>query len=441
MKVDFKKLTATTVSVAVLASLSGCALFDKDDEAVLKAADDFATAIVKVKTGDIYELIADPSFEESELETLVDTDAYGDDYAAICSAIAGTLSYEIDEESVESSKKNGNGKVDITFSIVDYAAAYDDVTADGGDLDAFLDALSDGDTQEIDVTVEFVKDGDNWLVDDEDGEIFDDVYAFYLDALDYSFGPAISTDLIDEIEWYYSDNGVYTDPYQIELDIIPTAEGQEIEWQFTYEYYLDGQLIYTSDECTDSGYWIESYYGPNYDSAAQLTNDSTLVPGDYRCIVYDLNGNVLADSTCSVVEGSTSTVVDVPVAGGDMAEIWADGIDDYWYSYSDGTGYAIESGEYGTDETTMEYTCQVNDEANLAYFPVYYEVYYSATGNADDAEFVYSATITPSEYSNGYFYEFQYTQNGGLDAGTYYILGATDENGTEMLFNVTAEVS
>ena len=38
MKVDFKKLTASALSVAVLASLSGCAMFDKDDEAVLKVA-------------------------------------------------------------------------------------------------------------------------------------------------------------------------------------------------------------------------------------------------------------------------------------------------------------------------------------------------------------------------------------------------------------------
>ena len=441
MKVDFKKLTATTVSVAVLASLSGCALFDKDDEAVLKAADDFATAIVKVKTGDIYELIADPSFEESELETLVDTDAYGDDYAAICSAIAGTLSYEIDEESVESSKKNGNGKVDITFSIVDYAAAYDDVTADGGDLDAFLDALSDGDTQEIDVTVEFVKDGDNWLVDDEDGEIFDDVYAFYLDALDYSFGPAISTDLIDEIEWYYSDNGVYTDPYQIELDIIPTAEGQEIEWQFTYEYYLDGQLIYTSDECTDQGYWIESYYGTGYDAAAQLDDNGYLIAGNYECIVYDLAGNVLADDTCTVVNSGAGTTVVPQGDPGDIDVIWSDGIDDYWYSYSDGSGYAMGTGDYTTDETTIEYTCQVYDEANLAYFPVYYEVYYSASGDINDAEFVYSATITPSEYTNGYFYEFQYVENGGLDEGSYFFVGAPDETGSVILFNVEATVS
>lgn len=447
MKVDFKKLTATTLSVAVLASLSGCAMFDKDDDAVLAVAEDYAEAIVKCKAGDIVDLMFEPNEDVISEDILTeyfnhDPETWGEDYDAICAAIESSLSYTIDEESVTSSKKDGKGSVDITFSVVDYAAAYDSVVEEGGDLDAYLAALSDADAQEIEVTVDFVKDGDNWLVDDEKGKNLEKVYAFYEDALEYSFAAAISTDLIDYTEWYYSNNSVYTDPTTIELDIIPTTEGQEIEWAFTYEYYLDGQLIFTSDECTDQGYWIESYYGASYDSQAQTTAEGYLVPGEYRCVVYDLAGNVLADSTCTVEAGGA--VTDVPVAvdpSGDMAEIWEAGIDDYWYSYSDGTGYAMESGDYDTSETTMEYTCQVIDDDNLAFFPVYYEVYYSATGNSDDAEFVYSATITPAEYSNGYFYEFQYTQNGGLDAGTYYFLGATDESGDQMLFSVEGEVS
>jgi hypothetical protein len=59
----------------------------------------------------------------------------------------------------------------------------------------------------------------------------------------------------------------------------------------------------------------------------------------------------------------------------------------------------------------------------------------------DDAECVYTGTITPSEYTNGYFYEFQYVENGGLDAGTYWLLGASDPNGSSVFFNVEATVS
>lgn len=427
MKVDFKKMTACTLSVAVLASLSGCAMFDKDDEGVLSAAEDYCEAVVKLKAADLVELTADADFSEEELNEYFnhDADLYGEDYDAICSAIEGTLAYEIDEESVSSSKKDGEGSVDVTFTLADYQATFEQVSADGGDLDAFIDAIANGDTQEISVSLDLVLDDDAWLVDDASGDKLQDIYAFYMDAFDYSFAASISTDLIDYVEWYYSDDGVYTNVSTIELDIIPTAEGQEIEWAFTYEYYLDGALIFTSDECTDQGYWIESYYGPSYDAAAAVDENGYLIPGNYECIVYDLAGNVLADSTCTVeTSGASSTVVPT-VSGGD-AETWINGVDQYWYSYSDGTGYAMGEGTYTTDETTMEFTCQVNDEANLAYFPVYYEVYYSASGDIDDAELVYSATITPSEYSNGYFYEFQYVDNAGFDEGSYFFLGATD---------------
>ena len=124
-----------------------------------------------------------------------------------------------------------------------------------------------------------------------------------------------------------------------------------------------------------------------------------------------------------------------------MADIWANGINDYWYTYADGNGSAMGEGEYSTSESVIEYTCEVLDSANLAFYPVYYEVYYSASGSMSDAECVYTGTITPSQYTNGYFYEFQYVDNAGLDAGTYWLIGASDEAGTTMFFNVEATVS
>ncbi|MCR5593689.1 MAG: hypothetical protein K6F79_08105 [Saccharofermentans sp.] len=442
MKVYLRKLTASALSVAMIASLSGCAMLDKADDAVLDAADDYASAVTKFKASDILELVNEPSDDFSEgLEGFMDhsTDSYGADYDAICAAIEGTFSYEIDEESVESSKKNGTGSVDITFSYVDYQAVYDSVVAEGGDVDAFVDALGSGDKKEVTQTVDFVLVDDAWLVDDEEGEGVQELYQFYLDAFDFQFSAPLA-DLVDYTEWWYSEDGIYYDTYTIELDIIPTAEGQEVEWEFYYEIYLDGELVYTSDTCTDQGAWIESYYGTSYNPSAETTSDGCLVEGTYECIVYDTNGTVLADSSCEVINGTAASTT-VPVTSGDLAEAWDAGVDEYWYSYSDGTGYGMGSGDYTTDETIIEFTCSVIDEDTFAYMPVYYEVYYSADGNTDNAECVYSATITPKEYSNGFFYEFQYVDDSGLDAGTYFIVGATDENAEDALFSVAAEVT
>ena len=120
-----KKLIASAVCVSMLASLGGCALFDKDDEGVLKAADDYATAIQKVKLGDITGLMTNGEDLEETLDYLVnDTEGMPAGYADMCSAIAGTISYEIDEESVQSSKKNAEGSVDVTWTLVDYEAVF-----------------------------------------------------------------------------------------------------------------------------------------------------------------------------------------------------------------------------------------------------------------------------------------------------------------------------
>ena len=124
-----KKLIASAVCVSMLASLGGCAMFDKDDEGVLKAAEDYATAIQKVKLGDITDLMTNGDDLADTLDYLVnDTENMPAEYSDICAAIASTISYEIDEESVQSSKKNAEGSVDVTWTLVDYDAIFDQVS-------------------------------------------------------------------------------------------------------------------------------------------------------------------------------------------------------------------------------------------------------------------------------------------------------------------------
>ena len=353
-----KKLIASAVCVSMLASLGGCAMFDKDDEGVLKAAEDYATAVQKVKLGDITDLMTNGEDLEEALDYLVnDTEGMPDGYADICSAIAGTISYEIDEESVESSKKNAEGSVDVTWTLVDYDAIFDEVSEDGGDVDAFIDALTadDAQTQTISSTINFVLEDEAWLVDDEDGDILDEVYSFYADAAGYSFvAPLI--DYVDSVVWYYSDNGVYENYSQIELDIITTSEGEEVPFEFTYEYYRDGELIFTSEVCEDQGYYIEAYYGPWYDDAAQLDANDNLVPGDYRCVIYDLAGNVLADSTC--------TVVTIEYGEADY-DTMIDHIEWYWTDHDD----------VYVDETDIELDIIPTTEGQECIWNFYYEIY------------------------------------------------------------------
>lgn len=298
-----KKIVSSVVCLSVLASLGGCSMFDKDDEGVLAAVEDYAEAVKKGRVGNIVDLLVDGDDYEDELDEYMeggDALLLPDGYDDICEAILDTLEYEIDEDTVESSKKNQEGSVSITWTLVDYDSVFDEVFEENGDVDAYIDALEEcEDRIEISQRLDLVLDEDTWLIDDDRLKNLEDVYEFYEDALDYIFIAPLS-DYIAYTEWYYSDNGLYINYDQIELDIVPTDDGYEVEWEFYYEYYLNGELIYTSDECWDSGYWIEAYYGPNYDENCRLTDNGTLIDGEYRCVIYDLGGRVLADSTCTV---------------------------------------------------------------------------------------------------------------------------------------------
>jgi len=441
MNINLKKFTAMAVAAGMIASVSGCAAFDKDDDAVLAVADEYATAVAGIKTSKILKLTADPDSDfEDNIESFVDhsADTWGEDYDKIVSAIESTITYTIDAESVESSKKDEEASVDVVYTIVDYDAVYDQVTEDGGDVDAFVEALgSSEEVTEIEQTIDFVYDDKEWLVDDEDGDLVFEVYSFYTDAFELEFVPALSADLVDYLDWYtsYEEDGSYDNTYDIELDIIPTEEGQEVDWVFYYEVKKDGELIYTSDEMEDYGYFIEAYYGVDYDGATE--EDGYLAAGDYTITFFTMDGEEIASSTSTVrvdVDTSSSSSGEV------TADSFAEGVETYWYSYSDGSGYSMENGEYTTEESIIEFTCYVVDEELLSTYPVYYEVWYSATGSTDDAESVYTGTVTPSEYSNGFFYEFQYVADSTLEAGTYYIVGA-DSTGTTVFFTETATVS
>ncbi|MBR1797448.1 MAG: hypothetical protein IJ757_05515 [Clostridiales bacterium] len=398
-----RKLIATVLSVSMLASLSGCALFDKDDEGVLKAAEDYATAVTKAKAGDIIEALKDGEDYEDTLNDLMSGMGAGpEEYSDIVSAIAGTISYEIDEESVASSKKNAEGSVDITWTIVDYDSIFEDISDEGGDADAFIDALGDedADTIEISQTLNLVLEDETWLIDDEDIEGLSEIYDFYAAAIGYTFVLPLA-DYISYDTWYYSDDSVYSNVSRIELDLIITDEGETVPFDFTYEYYFNGDLIFTSDECYDMGHWIEAYYGPDYDSAAQVNADGNLIAGEYRCVMYDLAGNVLADNTCTVEE----------VTYGDADTSMIDHIEWYWTDHDN----------VYVDDDGIELDIIPTTEGQEAVWTFWYEVY------LDDALVYTSDECTDQGYWIEAYYNSYYdgaltNDDGNLVAGDYTII-------------------
>ena len=396
-----KKLMASAICASMILAISGCAFFDKDDEGVLAAAEDYATAVTKVKVGDIADIISggDDLKRDIEIYTSGSEVETPDGYSDVVSAIAGTISYEINEDTVESSRKNREGSVDITWTLVDYDAVYEAVSEDGGDLEEFIDALSSNDaaTMEIAQTINFVLEDGEWKVLDNNLKSLYMVYDYYSAALNYVFIPPL-TDYIEDVEWYFSDNGVYTNYNQIELDLITNDAGSDIPFEFTYEYYINGELVFTSDICEDEGHWIEAYYGPFYDRSAQTNEMGNLIDGEYRCVMYDLAGNVLADETCTV------QTTDIGSADGSMiSEI-------QWY---------FSNNDVYTNETTIELDILPTTEGQDVIWTFVYEYYI-------DGELVFTSDVCTDQgywieayYGRNYDPAAQVTEDGYLIPGEY----------------------
>lgn len=299
-----KRLTAIVLCIYVLSMFGGCAFWDSDDEAVLKVADEYASAIVKGKENKILDLIYNVEEVEDKLDLLLSgyTPDAGEHYFEIVDIIADSLSYEIDEDTVHSSRKNKEASVVVRYTMIDYMGIYEEVTEAGGASAEYLEAISERNAPTIEVaqTMDLVYAYDMWMVEDKNGKNLFGVLGFYDTVQDLDFVEPL-LQYVDDIVWYYSDDSVYYNNSQIELDILTNDEGMNIPFEFTYEYYRDGELIFTSDVCTDVGYYIEAYYGPHYDTLAEVDDCGNLISGEYRCIMYDLAGNVLADSTCTVV--------------------------------------------------------------------------------------------------------------------------------------------
>ena len=93
--------------------------------------------------------------------------------------------------------------------------------------------------------------------------------------------------MVDEFQWWYESS------YCLELDLI--SLDTNYVWEFYFTVSHGGELIYTSEELTDTGYYIEAYFYPEDIGVSEFE------PGEYTIAFYDVSGGLI---------GSNSTTLD-----------------------------------------------------------------------------------------------------------------------------------
>ena len=138
----FKRAVAAGLAGAMAMSCASCMLFGPNKKEIVEAADTFASAILKKNPDKILKLTNEKDL--GAFPDLFEEDNYSEDELKFFDAVGDTISYEIDEESVEVDKDEAS--VDVVFTMVDYEEALKD--GDYADIDEVLDAIEECDDME-----------------------------------------------------------------------------------------------------------------------------------------------------------------------------------------------------------------------------------------------------------------------------------------------------
>ena len=290
MKTNITKLFSLTVAAAITTSCASCSMIpgmgsSAKTEDIVDAADAFASALVKCDAGKIIKLTNEEKDSDAaeDLEVLFGNEDYTDEQIAIADAVADTIEYEIDEESVKIDKDEAS--VDITFTMADYEAVLE---GEFSDVDEAVAAISDcDDTSEVEVTFEFALEDDEWLISNLGDKAYGKLYGFY--GLDVSFMPDLAA-LVDYTDIYADYNYVY-------LSVVFTENVSDYIDDMTFDVFLDGELLYGD----------QTPYGDGDYIWCDLTVDGPLESGTYTVTCY--YGDTVIASDYIDVDNSGSTVI------------------------------------------------------------------------------------------------------------------------------------
>ena len=260
MKVTMlKRLTSAGLAGIMALSFASCGLFGADKKAVTEAAENFAAALVKMDARKIGKLTDEKKKSDTlaELDSFLDKNSYSKDQYEFVESVMDTVTYEVAADTV---KVDGDkASATVVFTMVDYEDALK--KGDFDDIDDVIDAVKDCEDQtEVEVELEFKKDGDSWLMSNLKKN--KDIAELY-ECFTYDLGlKAPIFDMVEDVDYYCY---TYSGSYYIDLDVeFYGVDVSEYDGRMTADVYCDGLLV-ASDlyvNVYSSWFWVEY---TNYD--------------------------------------------------------------------------------------------------------------------------------------------------------------------------------
>lgn len=436
--INSKKAMSTVLAAAMIFSATACSFSKPNPDDVIKAAESFAKSVASLDSKKILKNLND--VDDDDADELKDTLAILEDGSAeaeLRKAIADTIEYEVDEESVEI--KKGNATCDVVFTMVDYEDATGDLA---GTADEYMEVItSTKKTKDYTVSLELVKDGDKWVVTGDAIKELDDLYSF----TEYKFYIVENIkQYVDKTEWILADGNVYENTLFIELDMTFT-ENPGVK--LYYVVSSNGTQLYKSEAYEAAGI----YYTAFFDSSmgAPLTGDY-ISAGTYNIQIYTESDELLASEDCTVkvTIAANPTTPTNPTSGNNQGAFEGEGISfiindrtfadmkdagwwDYGYEDASGTwhGYMPDGDIYCSDAETLSFSVELNSAGG----PIFYAYYFLPGDNPslddlDPGSPVFTNTISSTSYDDGtIYYECDYTP-AKMEVGVYVMIICKDSS-------------
>ena len=437
MKTLFKRSFAAAMTASFIFGACGCSfLKDAAPDEVLDAADAYAKLIADCNLSKMKKS-SDKDFDKktedwAELLDFSEGDIYNDNAAEFAAAVADTIAYEIDEESVEASTKKGEGSVDVVFTLADYEDLLDDDEIT--DIDMLTDAIADADTQEIKVTLEFEGEDGEWLVTNYD-KVFDKVYVF-TDVTEITYRLPIS-ECVDYTQWNGCDgvDGYYTNTTYIDFELYCDWDLVDMS-EIYYTVEFGGSEIYRLDG-SNLGYFQTGLPGAPLDDSGMYLAD-----GNYTITFFDaVDDSVIVSGTAYVSVEVVATPTPAPAPDSDVDLMYCSDYtglqgsvqfyDNYstellnhvdrntadWYYYREDFG--TPNGTYVAGTTTIQFSFNVDEVTECEF-----KVFYLPDGLTVSSQDLGRVAPEYSQYGNGIYVDcnVDITSTGS----GYYVIGVYD---------------
>lgn len=305
-----KKCIALLLTASLMSSVAGCS--KQFDETMTSVADKACKCVLDANYKKIEGFL---DGNNKNLESAMDLEADDDTINDAIEIVLGTMTYEVDEDSLESDFFGREGSIDVNFSIVDYESILKDKDI-FRDMDEFEAAVEDcDDTIDFSITLEFEKaDGDIVITN---GDEFADLYGFKDIEL------SLTGVLLDHIvsshftgAEYDSSSNTYTDTNALQVVVDLDEIGAEYEWAYSYTVDWNSSNVYSSGDLTkrEGGDEIVLDYFIDF--------DGFLDDGNYVFTLYDDEGQAISTSSCTVTHNEPEPEPEPePVISGDLIEL------------------------------------------------------------------------------------------------------------------------